>query len=200
MGSHVTSKRSEKAINGATVKWRVTHKLTYFDSLLWKELVGSRKLAKRERSSVWSRATAFPDSTRSNHKSYVFPMFLPSSPRRKNPRALTLTALQRLPYQSAETGWPSDKSTWICILTPTVLACEFSISRLSRYKSAYPPNSFIKGKYPLQGLSATTQVPLLHGFSSQLIQVASAGALFPVPSLNIKHLLKFRLLRVSDNL
>lgn len=52
----------------------------------------------------------------------------------------------------------------------------------------------------MQGLSATTQVPLFHGFSSQLIQVASAGAIFPVLSLNIKHLLKFRLLRVSDNL
>lgn len=162
MGSHVTSKRSEKAINGATVKWRVTHKLTHFDSLLWKELVGSRKLAKRERSSVWSRVTAFPDSTRSNHKSYVFPMFLPSSPRRKNPRALTLTALQRLPYQSAETGWPSDKSTWICILTPTVLAREFSISRVSRYKSAYPPNSFIKGN---PHCKVCQQQPKLHCFT-----------------------------------
>lgn len=52
----------------------------------------------------------------------------------------------------------------------------------------------------MQGLPLTIQVPVLHSFSSEQIQVASDGEVFPVLSLNIKHLPKFRLLRVADNL
>lgn len=148
----------KKAIKGATVKWSITHELTHFESQLWMELVGLRKLAKGERSSVWSGVTASLDSTRSNHKSYVFPMFLPSSPHRKPQSAYSDRTSKASPpvCWNRMSEWQIDMDMYF---DTNCLACEFSMLCIQRYKSAYPPNNIIKGN-PLHVPSLTTRVPL----------------------------------------
>lgn len=59
------------------------------DSWWWKDLVclQKRKTRRAARSAVWITVSACPDSSPPNHKSHVFPMFLPSSPHSKPQRA-----------------------------------------------------------------------------------------------------------------
>lgn len=187
------SKWSGKVIKGATVKLGIRHKLTHFDYLLLKKLVcGKKNWQKRERSSVWSKVTAFLDSTCSNHKSHVFPMFLPSSPHRKP--------------QSAQQfkGFPTrllkldDKSPWIYIFTPTVWLVSFRCYTYRGIKRSYPPNNIIKGNPRASGVSNNPSVA-----SAPQVLRADSGSIrwgkFPVLSLNLKHLSKFRL-RVAEAL
>lgn len=126
-----------KSHKGATGRWSIMHELTHFDSQLWKKLVVLRKLAKRERSSVWSRVTAFLDSTRSNHKSYVFPMFLPSSPHRKPQSAYSdSTSKAFLPVcWNRMTEWQINMDMYF---DTNCLACKYLMLGIQRYKSAYP--------------------------------------------------------------
>lgn len=141
---------------------------------------------------MWSKVTAFLDSTCSNHKSHVFPMFLPSSPHRKP--------------QSAQQfkGFPTrllkldDKSPWIYIFTPTVWLVSFRCYTYRGIKRSYPPNNIIKGNPRASGVSNNPSVA-----SAPQVLRADSGSIrwgkFPVLSLNLKHLSKFRL-RVAEAL
>lgn len=126
---------SEKAIKGATVKWSIVHELTYFDSLPYKkELVGLRKLAKREK--AVRKAGLLPSLTAlSNHKSYVFSMFLPSSPHRKPQSAFSdSTSKASLPVcWNQMTEWQIDMDMYFdtgCLACEYLMLCT-SIKRLS---------------------------------------------------------------------
>lgn len=92
------SKWSGKVIKGATVKLGIRHKLTHFDYLLLKKLVCGKKNWQKERGAV-CEARLLPSLTA--HVPTTNPMFFPCSCHHlhtENPRALTLTAVQRLPY------------------------------------------------------------------------------------------------------
>lgn len=127
------------------------------------------------------------------------PMFFPCSCHplhTENPRALTLTALQRLPYHSAKTGWLRDKSTWICILTPTVWLVNI---QWYAYRS-------IKATLSRGTLMLLTQYWVNNPSSSasQRLWWTDSGGIrwlkIPVHLLHLKHLPKCKPLRSVDNL
>lgn len=78
------------------------------------ESVSSKTSGSSERSVVWITLSACLDGSRPNHKSHVFPMFLPSSPQSKPQRAYP-----------ACTSKPSLPMCWNFNYTPINLALLF---------------------------------------------------------------------------
>lgn len=107
----------------------------------------------------------------------------------ENPRALTLTAVQSFPTRLLKLD---DKSSRIYIFTPTVWLVNFRCYTYRGIKRSYPPNNIIKGNPHASGVSNNPSVA-----SAPQVLWADSGSIrwwkFPVLSLNLKNLSKFRL-------
>lgn len=184
------SKWSRKAIKCAKLKLIIIHKFTRSDYLLLNKLIWNvcDKNGK-ERSSVWSKVTAFLDSTCSNHKSHVFPMFLPSSPHRK-PQSAYSDSSSKASLPGCW-NWMTNQPGYI-FLHPNVWLVNFHEKKSS-------PNNIIKGNPRASGVSnnpsmaSAPQVPWTDS-------VGMGWCKFLVLSVNLKHLSKCRLFKVADDL
>lgn len=154
---------------------------------------------------MWKKNTGKKREEQCVKQGYCFPwqhMFQPQIPCFSHVPAIIST--QKTPERCQFKGFPTrllkldDKSSWIYIFTPTVWLENFRCYTYRGIKRSYSPNNIIKGNPRASGVSNNPSVA-----SAPQVPWADSGSIrwwkFPVLSLNLKHLSKFRVADALQN-